>query len=112
MYKSVVVKFDIKARSAAEAIDSKANELEEKGLELVSVAFVTETKAVATFKGSEDAVAAYNDEIAAACQEREARKARDREDAKAWHDQIKAEAKARKAAKEQGKKENKKSKKK
>lgn len=109
MYKSVVVKFDIKARSAAEAIDTKANELEEKGLALVSVAFITESKAVATFHGSEEAVASYNEELAALCQEREAQKARDKEDAKAWHDEMKAQAEARKNAKRQ--KANKKSKK-
>lgn len=112
MYKSIVVKFAVKARNAAEAIDCKANELETKGLELVSVAFVSESKAVATFKGDEAAVRAYNDELDAQLREREEQKLRDKEDARDWHKKIKEEAKARKAAAENAaKKEGKKDKK-
>lgn len=111
MYKSIVVKFAVKARNAAEAIDCKANELEEKGLELVSVAFVSETKAVATFKGDEAAVNAYNEELAEISREKEQQRLRDKEDAKDWHKKIKEEAKARKAAAEAAsKKKDKKSK--
>lgn len=105
MYKSVVVKFDIKAKSAAQAIDARANEMEEKGLQLVSVAFLNECKAVATFAGDAEHVEAYNAELAANEQERQAQRQRDKADAKAWHDQIKAEAKARKEAKDSGKKD-------
>lgn len=111
MYKSIVVKFAVKARNAAEAIDCKANELEAMGLELVTVAFVSETKAVATFKGDEAAVRAYNEDLAAQAQEREEKRLRDKEDAKDWHKKIKEEAKARKAAAEAAsKKKDKKSK--
>lgn len=110
MYKSIVVKFAVKARNAAEAIDCKANELEAKGLELVSVAFISESKAVATFKGDEAAVNAYNKEIEEQNREKEQQRLRDKEDAKAWHDKIKEEAKARKAAAETQKKKAKKSK--
>lgn len=111
MYKSIVVKFAVKARNAAEAIDCKANELEAKGLELVSVAFVSETKAVATFKGDEAAVNAYNEELEEISREKEQQRLRDKEDAKDWHKKIKEEAKARKAAAEAAaKKKDKKSK--
>lgn len=108
MYKSVVIKFDIKAKNAAQAIDARANEMEERGLQLVSVAFLNECKAVATFVGDTEQVAAYNEELAANEQERQAQRQRDKEDAKTWHDQIKAEAKARKEAKNSGKKDKKK----
>ncbi|SEA18547.1 hypothetical protein SAMN02745687_02075 [Lachnospiraceae bacterium NK3A20] len=99
MYRTVVMKYQPKAKEMAASLEKLANDMEAVGMQLVTFSVTESSKAIAVFQGSDEAVKTYDAMQEEKALARQQKMEKHREDAREWHKQMKEEARKKKKEK-------------